>query len=213
MLPFLNRFLGNLENLPGTQRLLAFILVVTVATILMVFFAGGLKTGVPVGPYAELLSEIPPVGRRRIRARAGKIALDSALISICATALLAELVIWGWNSSEAIPVWVRVVGVVGAAILPSWFGQRLAREHRILKVGTAVEAQITAVVVSMPETSFPGSISYLYKDPSGQVGGGTMDYDGEEQGDLALVFVEADNPQRHVLLPRSYYRILKDPAN
>ena len=135
-------------------------------------------------PCAELPSEIPPVGKRQIRAKAGTVFAAAALVIIHSTICVALFVILLRERSH----WSYLLALVGGAlVLPACVRQRLAREHRILRIGTPVEGQITDEKLPVLDEgqgwSDPGSIRYRYNDPSGQLRGGKTDYGGGP-GDL-----------------------------
>ncbi len=168
-------------------------------------------------PYAELPSEIPPVGNRRIRTKPVKVFAWSTLMVVllyCGVGfcvILVRSVDHLIHNPLAAVFCLVLVGV--CLILPAWFGRLLMREHRILRIGKPVEGQIAAVELPWGGDGHwsYGSITYRYRDPSGQVREGRTDYGGGP-GDVFTILVDPDNPKRHVILRRSYYRILKDPA-
>ena len=181
-------------------------------------------------PYAEIPSEIPLVGNRRIRAKPWKVFATSTLVAVPLYVGVGLLVVFAhdlfdgtlWSylntgtatGTIALAVfWLALLGV--ALMLPAWFGRLLVRERRILRIGMPVVARIAAVEQPVPDVgqgySGSGSINYLYED-SGQLRQGETDYGGGSI-DVGTVMVDPDNPKRHVILRRSYYRILKDAGS
>ena len=125
--------------------------------------------------YAELPSEIPPVGNRRIRPKPWKVFATLMVVLLCFGGLSA-IVVWGCLIPD-IPdpsLYLVVAGLGLGLILPVWFGRLLVREHRILRIGTALLAEIPTVpseaerwVAAEVAAYYPGATpskaSYAYR--------------------------------------------------
>ena len=161
--------------------------------------------------YAELPTEIPPPGNRKLRLKPSKILV------IC-TLFLVWLLIWAGCATLLIRA--EVVGLTFASvfiacglILPAWLCLQLWREHQILSVGTALLAKVTGVLPenerwAAAESGSPPSINYSYRHRDRLWEFAKLD-EGEELGDLTVIVVPHD-PKRHVVLRSAFYRIVRE---
>ena len=162
---------------------------------------------------ADLLSDIPPVGSRRISIKMSKALVFAGKIVGVATPCLYFL--WLIRFEDAIGWWVIRLLLIGLPILSvAFLLRRLTRERRLLETGTALTARVTEIDAPEGDESLPRpNVHYEFIDSTGQVCRATT-YDSTEfeEGSLLTVFCEPGNPKNHIPLRKSFYKVLKQAA-
>ena len=161
---------------------------------------------------ADLLTDIPPVGSRRIRIKTSKVLLYAGMV--VGVAMCCFYILWLIRFEDAIGWLVIRLLLIVLPILPgAYLLRRLIRERRLLETGMALEARVTEIKVPEEESLPRSNVHYEFIDPTGQVYKGSA-YDSTEfeEGSLLTVFCEPGNPKNNIPLRKSFYKVLKQAA-